>query len=368
MTLRTASVAPDDAHWMALAVAEARLAGAAGEVPVGAVLVRHGERIAVGRNAPVASHDPSAHAEIRALRDGAKALGNYRLDGCELFVTLEPCAMCAGAILHARLARVVYGATDPKTGAAGSIVDLFAQPQLNHHTVVHGGVLADECGQLLQSFFRDRRAAARESAQPLRDDALRTPEARFASFAEPERYAARYVSDLPSLDGWRMHYLDEGPPDAAATVLSLHGPGQWSHGFRHLLAQPGVHWLAPDLIGFGRSDKPKRDAVHRWAWHCDVLLEWLERHPVPPLLLAPLAGAEPLAALLEAAAPMRFLGTLPLPDAFDGAMDDAWRAPFPDRGYEAALRALGAAAPRSSGPSATQAAEWCARAMGYFPP
>ena len=368
MSLHAASGAPNDAHWMALALAEARAAGAAGEVPVGAVLVRNGERIAVGRNAPVASHDPSAHAEIRALRDGAEALGNYRLDGCELFVTLEPCAMCAGAILHARLARVVYGAADLKTGAAGSVVDLFAQPRLNHHTAVQGGVLADECGQLLQSFFQDRRAAARESAQPLRDDALRTPEARFAHLAEPERYAARYVSDLPSLGGWRMHYLDEGRADAAATVLCLHGPGQWSHGFRHLVAQPGVRWLAPDLIGFGRSDKPKREASHRWAWHRDVLLEWLERHPVPALLLAPLAGTEPLAALLDAGAPTRFVGTLAVPDAFDGAMNDAWRAPFPDRGYEAALRALGTAAPRSSGPDAAQAAEWCARAMGYFPP
>lgn len=368
MSLNATPVAPDDAHWMALAIAEARAAGAAGEVPVGAVLVRDGELVAVGHNAPVASHDPSAHAEIRALRDGAAALGNYRLDGCELFVTLEPCAMCAGAILHARLARVVYGAADPKTGAAGSVVDLFAQPELNHHTVVQGGVLADECGALLQSFFQDRRVAARASAQPLRDDALRTPEARFVQMAEPERFAARYVSDLPSLGGWRMHYLDERPQDAAAAVLCLHGPGQWSHGFRHLIAQPGVRWLAPDLIGFGRSDKPKRDAVHRWAWHRDVLLDWLDRRPGPPLLLAPLAGAEPLAAMLEAAAPTRFVGTHPVPDAFDGAMDDAWRAPFPDRGYEAALRALGTAAPRSSGPDATQAAEWCFRAMGYFQP
>jgi tRNA(adenine34) deaminase len=368
MSLHAAPVAPDDAHWMALALAEARAAGAAGEVPVGAVLVRNGERVAIGRNAPVASHDPSAHAEIRALRDGAAALGNYRLDGCELFVTLEPCAMCAGAILHARLARVVYGAADPKTGAAGSVVDLFAQPQLNHHTAVQGGVLADECGQLLQTFFQDRRAAARASAQPLRDDALRTPEARFVGMAETERFAAHYVADLPSLGGWRMHYLDEGPQDGAAAVLCLHGPGQWSHGFRHLLAQPGVRWLAPDLIGFGRSDKPKRDAVHRWAWHRDVLLEWLDRHSGPPLLLAPLAGAAPLAALLEAAAPMQFVGTLAVPDALDGTMDEVWRAPFPDRGYEAALRALGPAAPRSSGPDTAQAAEWCRRAMGYFQP
>ncbi|MCU4119925.1 tRNA adenosine(34) deaminase TadA [Variovorax sp. N23] len=366
--LGAAPVAPDDAHWMALALAEARAAGAAGEVPVGAVLIRNGELVATGRNAPVASHDPSAHAEIAALRAGAAALGNYRLDGCELFVTLEPCAMCAGAILHARLARVVYGAADLKTGAAGSVVDLFAQPRLNHRTVVQRGVLADECAQLLQSFFQDRRVAARESAQPLRDDALRTPEASFAQMAPPERFAARYVSDLPALGGWRMHYLDEGPPASSPTVLCLHGPGQWSHGFRHLVAQPGVRWLAPDLVGCGRSDKPKRDAVHRWTWHRDVLLAWLDRcAPASPVLLAPAPGAEPLAALLEAAAPGRFVGTLAVPDAFDGSMDGAWRAPFPDRGYEAALRALGAAPPRSSGPDAAQAAQWLDRAMGYFP-
>src|SRR5437764_10104072 len=142
---------------MRAALAQARLALAAGEVPVGAVVV-HGDRI-VGRgcNAPVGSHDPTAHAEIQALREAAQALGNYRLDGCTLYVTLEPCAMCAGAMLHARLARVVYAAADPKTGAAGSVVDLFGEPRLNHRTKVQGGVLAQECGALLAEFFKARR-------------------------------------------------------------------------------------------------------------------------------------------------------------------------------------------------------------------
>jgi tRNA(adenine34) deaminase len=153
---------PTDAEWMALALAEARRAGDDGEVPVGAVLVKEGLRIASGRNAPVAMHDPSAHAEINALRAAGAALGNYRLEGCELFVTLEPCAMCAGAMMHARLKRVVFGAADPKTGAAGSVVDLFGQAQLNHHTAVEGGVMASECQALLQDFFRDRRSAARQ--------------------------------------------------------------------------------------------------------------------------------------------------------------------------------------------------------------
>ena len=124
----------DDAHFMRLAIEQARLAAAAGEVPVGAVLVRAGQVIATGRNAPIAGHDPTAHAEIAALRAGAAALGNYRLDGCTLYVTLEPCTMCAGAMLHARLARVVYGAADAKTGAAGSVANPFADPRLNHQT------------------------------------------------------------------------------------------------------------------------------------------------------------------------------------------------------------------------------------------
>ena len=142
---------------MRLALAEARAAADAGEVPVGAVVVKDGRVIATGRNAPIAAHDPTAHAEIVALRAAAEALSNYRLDGCQLFVTLEPCAMCAGAILHARISRVVYGARDPKTGVHGSVVDLFGVERLNHHTSVTGGVLADECSGVLSAFFAERR-------------------------------------------------------------------------------------------------------------------------------------------------------------------------------------------------------------------
>ena len=149
----------DDTSWMQAALVEARAAQQAGEVPVGAVLVRDGQVIASGRNAPIACHDPTQHAEMAALRVAAQQLGNYRLDGCTLYVTLEPCAMCAGAMLHARLPRVVYGAADPKTGAAGSVVNLFAEPLLNHQTQIEGGVLAEECGALLQNFFSERRRA-----------------------------------------------------------------------------------------------------------------------------------------------------------------------------------------------------------------
>ena len=147
---------PNDSHWMRLALAEAALAAQEGEVPVGAVVVKDGQLIAAGRNAPIGQHDPTAHAEIAALRAAAQVLGNYRLDGCELFVTLEPCAMCCGAMLHARLQRVVFGAADPRTGAAGSVLNLFEQSALNHQTVVQGGVLGDECRAALQEFFKPK--------------------------------------------------------------------------------------------------------------------------------------------------------------------------------------------------------------------
>ncbi len=149
-----------DTDFMSEALVLAVSAQKAGEVPVGAVVVSDGQIIGRGFNAPISTHDPSAHAEIQAMRAAARALGNYRLTGCTLYVTLEPCAMCAGAIQHARIARVAFGATDPKTGACGSVIDLFAETLLNHHTRVEGGVMAQQCGELLTSFFRERRAAA----------------------------------------------------------------------------------------------------------------------------------------------------------------------------------------------------------------
>ena len=149
---------PADEHAMRLALDQALNAALVGEVPVGAVILRDGQVIATGYNRPITTHDPTAHAELVALRHAATLLENYRLPDCELFVTLEPCAMCAMALLHARFKRVVFGAYDPKTGAAGSVVDLFAQPQLNHHTALQGGVLADQCGDLLRAFFARRRA------------------------------------------------------------------------------------------------------------------------------------------------------------------------------------------------------------------
>lgn len=146
-----------DAAFMREALALAEAASAAGEVPVGAVVVKDGAVIGRGWNRPIGAKDPTAHAEIVALREAASALGNYRLTGCELFVTLEPCAMCVGAMLHARLGRVVFGAPDPKTGACGGAVALASEAKLNHQSAFEGGLLAAECGALLRRFFAERR-------------------------------------------------------------------------------------------------------------------------------------------------------------------------------------------------------------------
>jgi tRNA(adenine34) deaminase len=367
---------------MQQALALARAAAADGEVPVGAVLVKDGQVIASGRNAPIAQHDPSAHAEIAALRAGAQALGNYRLDGCTLYVTLEPCAMCAGAILHARLERVVFGAADPKTGAAGSVLDVFAERRLNHQTQVQGGVLAEEAGALLQDFFRSRRDARKEDTRmnhPLRDDALRTPETRFEALPGYP-WASHYLSDLPALAGLRLHYLDEGPPDAPLTWLCLHGNPSWSYLYRHMLpvfTAAGHRVVAPDLVGFGKSDKPKKDAFHTFSWHRQVLLEFVERLGLRQVVLVVQDWGGLLGLTLPMAAPVRYRGLLvmntmlatgdaPLTPGFlawremcaknpefdvgrlfargnpqmTPAECDAYNAPFPDRGHRAALRAF----------------------------
>jgi tRNA(adenine34) deaminase len=146
-----------DRQFMQQAIEQAKLAAVAGEVPVGAVVVRNGEVISKAFNKPISTHDPSAHAEMLALRAAALSEENYRLPGTTVYVTLEPCAMCSGAMLHARVDRIVYGATDPKTGAAGSVLDIFSSKQINHQTHVQGGVMGDECGQILRDFFKERR-------------------------------------------------------------------------------------------------------------------------------------------------------------------------------------------------------------------
>ena len=365
----------NDHDAMHLALAEARAAAAAGEVPVGAVLVQDGRVIATGRNAPIGQHDPTAHAEITALRAAARALGNYRLDGCTLYVTLEPCAMCAGAMLHARLARVVYGAPDPRTGAAGSVLDVFGQVRLNHQTQVQGGVLAEEGGQLLRAFFEARRG----NPSPLRDDALRTPDAAFEGLPD-YAWEPHYISDLPALAGLRMHYVDEGPRDAAQTWLCLHGNPSWSYLYRHLIKQlsaAGQRVVAPDLIGFGKSDKPKKEGAHRFDWHRQVLLEWVERLDLRRVVLVVQDWGGLLGLTLPMADPARYQGLLvmntvlatgdvPLSPGFvawremcakkpaydiarlfargnpclTAAECAAYAAPFPNAGFRAALRAF----------------------------
>ena len=369
----------DDTGFMRRALAQAAEAQAAGEVPVGAVVVRDGQVIAEAHNQPVSRHDPSAHAEVLALRAAAQALGNYRLDGCELYVTLEPCAMCAGAIMHARIDRVVYGAPDPKTGAAGSVVDLFGQPRLNHHTHVQGGVLAEESGTQLAAFFAQRRAQARVTAQPLRDDALRTPEERFAGLPGYP-WTPKYLSDLPALDGLRMHYLDEGPRDAPRTWLCLHGNPAWSYLYRKMIPvflAAGDRVVAPDMPGFGKSDKPKKDTAHTFSWHRQVLLEFVERLDLRHVNLVVQDWGGLLGLTLPMAAPQRYAGLLamntalgtgdvPLSEGFQAWREmcarnpefdvarlfargnprmsaeecAAYNAPFPDRGHRAALRAF----------------------------
>lgn len=146
-----------DRQYMQQAIEQAMLAASAGEVPVGAVLVRDGKVISKGFNQPISNSDPSAHAEMLALRGAAQSESNYRLPGTTLYVTLEPCTMCAGAMLHARVDRVVFGASDPKTGAAGSVLNVFSEKQINHQTQVEGGIMSEECGQILRQFFKERR-------------------------------------------------------------------------------------------------------------------------------------------------------------------------------------------------------------------
>ena len=374
-----------DEQGMQLALAQARQAAASGEVPVGAVLVRHGQVIATGGNAPIALHDPTAHAEIVSLREAAQALGNYRLEDCTLYVTLEPCPMCAGALLHARVARVVFGADEPRMGAAGSVVNLFDEPLLNHQTQVRRGVLAQECGQLLSDFFIERRKQQRVeaiAAHPLRDDALRTPDAAFASVAQNYPWSANYVSDLPALAGLRLHYLDEGPKDARRTWLCLHGHPGWGYLYRGLIPEllaAGDRVIAPDLIGFGKSDKPKKEAAHQFSWHRQVLEELIERLDLSGIVLVTQGWDAQLPLSLPLAMPQRFSGVLaidsgltvdaalakwlepferkPLHDSgkalqeLDPHMSDAdvaaFNAPFPDKGYRAAVRALASPAYRS---------------------
>lgn len=308
-----------DAKWMALALEEAKAAGLAGEVPVGAVVVKNGHVVASGRNAPIAGNDPTAHAELMALRSAAQVLGNYRLTGCTLYVTLEPCTMCVGAMLHSRIDRVVYGTSDPKTGAAKSVLRLFENVQLNHHTTVDGGVLAEECGGVLSNFFKQRRQWNKAVSRPLRQDALRTPDIRFQPFTPPQ-FESHYFYQSPILDGLQLHYLDEGPTEGSDVLFCLHSNSGWGAEFWARIngwTEQGKRVIVPDLIGFGRSDKFKHLKSHSFQFHSQCLIELL--------LFLRVKQAELV---------------VPADKNMGHTNPDALAAPFPDRGYRVALIAF----------------------------
>ena len=320
---------PEDIGFMQLALRQAQAAADAGEVPVGAVVVRAGQVIASAHNAPLGSHDPTAHAEVNAMRAAAQAMGNYRLDDCTLYVTLEPCAMCSGAALHARFKRVVFGATEPKTGAAGSVLNLFANEHINHQTLITGGVLADDCAQVLQGFFEQRRAQQQLSKVPLREDALRTPDNALAGFDVPLALS-HFTADLPALEGLRLHWFDNRQDSLQAPHVYLHGLDGWSAQYTTQL-QSDAPVIALDLPGFGLSDKPKKVAMHRIAWHAQVLSEFLASvQPAPVALHAPRLMAPILSKLTL---PIHWIDTPELPA-------DLRDAPYPDRGHMAGPRAL----------------------------
>lgn len=376
------------------AIALAQEARQAGEVPVGAIVVDVGGRVVgAGRNNPIASHDPTGHAEIVALRHAAETLGNYRLAGCTLYVTLEPCPMCAGAILAARVARVVYGADDPRTGAAGSVVDLFALPLLNHHTRIERGVLREECTAQLLEFFAERRVADKAkrlidtSLWPLPDWALRTPESAFARYcanlAEDGNLVAQLPSsifrhDLAGCDGLRIHAsdssriaaqsqakrhpfdaiahpvhaslagsgLEEGTAAAAPQIsvndaessiawLCLHGAASWSWRFNawaDALVAAGERVLLIDMPGFGRSDKPKRRAFHTIERHCEILDRWMDSLGRPRYRLICAADDCAFALQLTQVLGSGCVGIAFLPPPAD-LSPDAW--PYPDAGHRA---------------------------------
>jgi tRNA(adenine34) deaminase len=329
---------------MQAALSQAQAAGAAGEVPVGAVVVHDGQIIGIGRNAPIQTHDPTAHAEITALRDAARHLGNYRLDDCELFVTLEPCTMCAGAMLHARIKRVIFGAADSKTGAAGSVSDVFANSRINHHTRVQGGVLQEACAGLLQDFFRRQRAQqqleAAQTGRALREDALRTPQSRFCAL--PAFPAPSFdIYNLPSLAGLRMHYVDSGPADVSRAMLCVHSVQEWSYAWRSATLQATAarqRVICPDLIGFGKSDKPKKQGFHTLDWHAQVLLELIQHLKLKAVQVSVAKSTLSLAMALHALAPESVESVVVAES--DSLSDEALQAPFPDQGHRAGPQAF----------------------------
>lgn len=327
---------------MELALGLAAEAAEAGEVPVGAVLVKDGVVLGTGRNSPIQSSDPSAHAEINALRMAASALGNYRLEDCTLYVTLEPCAMCCGAVLHSRLQRLVFGAAEPRTGCAGSVLDLFAQERLNHHTAVQSGVLDQQAALQLQDFFRSRRAQRRDETSALRQDALRTSDTCFVQLAGYP-WPANYVSELPSLAGLRLHYLDLHPTASGPVFLCLHPIPGWSFSLRAVictLLEQGARVVVPDLIGFGKSDKPKRESFHSVDWHLGCLYELILMLDLQHITLVVSDASQPLVHGLTTDPRYRIEHLQVLACQSDERSTLGQDAPYPDAGHRAGERAF----------------------------
>ena len=344
------SVAP----FLQLALAQARAAQALGEVPVGAVLVHQDQVIAVGHNRCIMDHDASAHAEVVVLRQAGQALGNYRLQDCDLYVTLEPCAMCAGAMAHARLRRVVYGLKDPRAGAAGSVLNVLQDSGISHQVAASDAqALAEvpaslrrELAQLLPHFFQAKRQAQSALALPLRPDALRTPAAAFANLALPA--PSHYIHTLPALAGLRLHYFDSGAPAGLSTYptyLCLHHGPNWSIAFSDFFAQHAnqARVLAPDLIGFGLSDKLKKSSAYSLDWHAQVLCECLDHWAqeqaldVATVQLVLQTAAHPLLPALLARLPQWSQQT---PLFIAAAANPHSALPYPDKGHQAALSLL----------------------------
>lgn len=345
--------ASGDEFCMRLALQEAQRGAAQGEVPVGALVrdTRTGEILALAHNRPIGLRDPCAHAEILALRQAAQRIGDHRLPHCELFVTLEPCAMCAQAALHARVRRVVFGAAEPKTGAAGSVLNLFALTALNHQTEVTRGLLAEEAVELMRRFFHARRQDAKSAALPLRQDALRTPDAAFTLWPLPPPLSTLWFQEGAALNGLRLHVAQAWPDRAASPLawLVLHGADAWGwavYPWAQALAQAGQPVLAPDLIGFGRSDKPKKASWHTPQRHADTLVDLLQAFTPPSLgatsrwvVIAP-PHLQTLVTALAHRLGAQWAGAIWLPDRTPGWPKSMERLPFPDAGHAAGPAAM----------------------------
>jgi len=327
---------------MQLALAQAQEAAKHGEVPVGAAVYHRGVLIAKAHNAPIALCDPTAHAEVLALREAAKVLGNYRLQECSLYVTLEPCAMCAGAIFNARVREVIYAAKDLKSGAAGSVLDLFADPRVNHHTQIRGGILQEQSVSLLQEFFKSQRSASRQEAAAsntfLREDAIRKPASDLRGLGCAHAQSHFYA--LKSIQGMRLHYRQALSKDVplGQTYLCLHGANTSASFFEPflsaMLAPPsssstltpslqGVsRLLVPDFLGHGASDRFKKPQAYTFKLAMNCLLEWVEALDLKALTVITHDASLLWGLMLKALMPQRVLSLVVLNACWRSALED----------------------------------------------